>query len=104
MSGTEKLETMDEDGQPVKATGSHSPFWAIAIVFLALIIGYAIQLENLWTQRQQAKRTQAALVEMLPQVKAIGGKLQKVSEELIQISATSAPARQIVEEFNIQKK
>lgn len=104
MSDTEKLESLDEHGQPIAAPSAYSPFGAIVLVFLALVIGYSIQLGSLWNQYQQNKQAQTALVEMLPQVKAVNAKLQKVSQELIQMSATSAPAKQIVAEFNIQQK
>ncbi len=104
MSGTEKLERLDADGQPMKRPASYSPFWAVFVVFLTMGIGYAIQLGSLWNQYQQTRKTEAMLVEMLPQVRAINTKLQKVTQELIQLSATSAPARQIVADFNIQPK
>ena len=103
MSGTEKLETMEENGQEGGGCcRGRSPFWGLAIVFVSLIVGYSIQLQGLWIQCQQSERTDAALAQLLPQAKAVGAKLQRVGEELIQMSATSTPARQIVEEFNIQ--
>jgi Tfp pilus assembly protein PilO len=103
MSGTEKLEMPSASPASENGASDYSPFWAVAIVFLVLMIGYTVQLYNQWDQRHQARNTEAALVEMMPRVKAINAKLEGVSQELIRLSATSATAKQIVEEFGIRR-
>ena len=83
-------------------TQRYSPFWPITIVFVALMIGYSIQLGGLFNQRQQIQKTEISLTGLLPQAQAVNATLQKVSQELIELSATSVPAKQIVNDFNIR--
>ena len=104
MSGTEKLLMPEASHRPANGSSEYSPFWAVAIVFLVLMIGYTVQMQSQWNQRRQARNTEVALAELMPRVNAIDTKLENVSQELIRMSATSAAARQIVEEFNIRRK
>ncbi len=89
------------NGADEQSTG-HSPFWPITVVFVALMIGYSIQLWGLFNQRQQIQKTEASLRGLEPQARLVNTTLQKVSQELIELSATSAPAKQIVNDFNIR--
>jgi hypothetical protein len=101
VSDTEKLDRLDLNGRLIPAR--HSPFWAIAMVFVTLVVVNAIQLVNLWNQHQIATQTDAALLKVLPQAKETNNKLRAIGEELIRLSATSVPAGEIVAEFNIRK-
>lgn len=84
------------------SSDGHSPFLAVFVVFVALLVGYALQLWNLAAQAQQIQKTDASLVSLQPQVKILSTTLQGVSRDLMILSTNSPAARQIVSEFGIR--
>ncbi len=79
-----------------------SPFGVLAVVFTALLIGYATQFWGLARQNRQLRRFDASLEQALPRARVISDKLQAVSKDLVDLAAISPAARQIVNEFEIR--
>lgn len=89
-------------GNDTIRSNGYSPFWPIAMVFLALMIGYSIQLWGLVAQYRQLKSSETSLTAVMPQVQVINGTLQNVSQNLLDLSTTDPVAKQLVNEFNIR--
>ncbi|MDD2710248.1 MAG: hypothetical protein PHV34_19875 [Verrucomicrobiae bacterium] len=79
-----------------------SPFWPLTMVFLALVVGYSIQLSGFLDQRKKLQMTETGLKQAMPQVQILNGKLRAVSLDLVKLAPNNPNARQIVAEFGIQ--
>ena len=93
---------MSESFENPPAEAGHSPFFANMVVFIALLIGYGLQLWNLAAQNDQIRKTDAFLDAQKPKVREIGAILQGVSHDLVGLSSNSPAAKQIVTEFGIR--
>jgi hypothetical protein len=89
-----------------------SPFWICLVVFLALACDHGFrlvtqfdqqtQLKDQRVQLEQAKTMQDQNQAVLYDAQQLEARLQSLSLDLLQIAKTNAPARQIVQDFNIQ--
>ena len=80
---------------------SHSPFWAVWIVFLTLAILQVLNLIGDFKQRSQLQTTEAQMKIPVVQAKAIRLTIEAVGRELLALSKDSAEAAKIVAEFKI---
>ncbi|NUN93764.1 MAG: hypothetical protein HUU04_08295 [Verrucomicrobiae bacterium] len=76
-----------------------SAFLPIFIVFLALLVGYGIQLVQVIIQNGELRRNNASTEQMLARVPVILSKLQSVNKDLVEAASTSPAAKQLLGEF-----
>ena len=94
-----------ESEQTPVASPGRNPFWVCLAVFLVLALDNGIRLGKLMDQRRQfnaVAQNQAQNAAQLAQQQQFEVKLQAFSLDLLQLAATNATAKQIVQEFKIQ--
>jgi hypothetical protein len=80
-------------------------FWICLIVFLALATDQVFRLLTQMDQRDQLKQAQMMQAQnagALNEAGKLETRLQALSLDLLQVAATNAVAKQIVQDFNIQ--
>jgi len=76
----------------------YSPFWAVWMAFLAIILFHSVQIKVLFQQRKQLRATMNEAVKS----QTVSATMLNVSRDLIQMAEYSPASRQIVEDFQIQ--
>ncbi len=80
----------------------YTPFTAILIIVVALLIVYGLQLRTIITQRSMIKNANAELASVMPQAEALNNTMVAISQDLLSMSPTNQSARQIIADFKIQ--
>ncbi len=80
----------------------YSPFWAVSLVFLTLIVLQCCFLWDDYSVRSDLLRTQANLTDALTKAQQISQITEAVSRDIYVMSNDSEEARKIVTEFNIR--
>ena len=93
---------MSESPENQFSPSGRTAFKPVTAVFAVLVIGYSLQLWNLFEQSTQLKKTNASYTELNPQIRNLSTVLQVVSQDLIGLSTNSLAASQIVKDFNIR--
>jgi len=76
----------------------YSPFWAVWMAFLAIILFHSMQIKALFQQRKQLRAT----LNEAAKSQTVNATMVNVSRDLIQMAEYFPAARQIVEDFRIQ--
>jgi len=87
---------------PGRAAKSYSPFWALLLVFAALIyLQFAYVMDD-FKQRSQIRAASAQLNTARTQAQTIRQTTEAVGRDLLAMSTNSAEAAKIISEFKIQ--
>lgn len=81
---------------------SHSPFWAILVVFVTLIILHIAYLVDDLRQRSQIQTAREQLKPEVARIQKLNQTSSAMLREVVVLSSQSAEAERIVKEFNIQ--
>ncbi|MDK3160281.1 hypothetical protein QPK87_27525 [Kamptonema cortianum] len=80
----------------------YTPFTAILIILVALIVVYGLQFRTIINQRSMIKNANVELSNVMPQAEALNNTMVAISQDLLAMAPTNQSARQIITEFRIQ--
>ena len=81
---------------------TYSPFWALGVVFVTLILLQTFSLWDDFKQRSRIMVASAQLKSLVGQAQTTIATTEAVGRELVVLSAASEEARKIIAEFKIQ--
>ena len=82
---------------------TYSSFWAVGLVFVVLSVIYTINIVNLYGRREKLENLMAEYKRYVPRAKIIDATLNGLSGDIIDMAATHPTAKQIVNDFKIQR-
>ena len=74
----------------------------LSAVLLAFSVAYGFQVKNSWDQKQLLQSQLTEFGKELPRIQLVNTKMLDLSRDLVDLSKSSAAARQIIREFNIR--
>ena len=93
---------MSEENFIRQTEKQYTPFTAILIILVALLIVYGLQFRTIITQRGMIKSANVELTNVMPQAEALNNTMIAISQDLLSMAATNTAALQIVAECKIQ--
>lgn len=94
---------MSEENYTLPVTEKkYTPFSAILIILIALVVVYGLQLRTILNQRSMIKNANLELTNVMPQAEALNNTMVAISQDLLGMAPTNQTARQIINEFRIQ--
>ena len=80
----------------------YSPFWAILMVLVAMLLIHGIQTKTLFQQEKQLKTVLKQSEPALTQAQTINAVMLNIGRDLTQMAYSSVGAQQIVNDFQIR--